>query len=87
MTDDDMREVARTENFKAGDTACIRCGAALHLYFNGGELDSVQCCGLVYRTEVQRTDLVVYEKTPRKQFSTEKPTAATSPRRRRSLEA
>ncbi len=64
MEDDEMREVARTENFDSGDTACIRCCKALHLYFNGGELDSKECCGLVYRTEVQRTDLVVYEKTP-----------------------
>lgn len=64
IKDDDMREVARQENFDSGDTACICCGKTLHLYFNGGALDSKECCGLVYRTEVQRTDLVVYEKTP-----------------------
>lgn len=64
MDDDDMEEVARTENFDAGDTPCIRCGNTLHLYYNGGELDSKECCGLIYRTEVQRVDLVVYEKTP-----------------------
>ena len=57
-----MKEIARTENFSTGDTNCIRCGKILHLYFNGGELDTVECCGLVYKTEVQRIDLVVYEK-------------------------
>ena len=61
MTDDEVREVARTENFEAGDTACVRCGKTVHLYFNDGAGDSKECCGLVYRTEVQRTDLVVYE--------------------------
>lgn len=57
-------EIARTENFESGPTACIRCGKMLHLHFNGGELDSTSCCGLLYRTEVQRTDLVVYEAAP-----------------------
>jgi hypothetical protein len=61
--DDETREVARVENFDSGATNCIRCGKALYLFFNGGELDSVECCGLTYCTEVQQTDLVVYETT------------------------
>jgi hypothetical protein len=58
----EAREIARVEHFDSGDTQCIRCGKTLHLYFNGGELDSVKCCGLTYMTETQRIDLVVYEK-------------------------
>ena len=55
------REVLRIWHFDSGDTKCIRCGKTLHLNWNGGELDEKSCCGLTYRTEVQRTDLVVYE--------------------------
>ena len=57
----EAHEVARVEGFEDGDTQCLRCGKTLHLYFNGGELDIKQCCGLTYRTEAQRIDLVVYE--------------------------
>ena len=60
----ELREFARVEGFESGDTQCLRCGKTLHLYFNGGELDSVECCGMTYKTEVIRIDLVVYEKSP-----------------------
>jgi hypothetical protein len=55
------REVQRVEGFTAGDIACLRCGKSVHLFFNGGELDSAECCGLVYRTEHVRIDLVIEE--------------------------
>jgi hypothetical protein len=54
-------EIKRIENFESGDTNCIKCGKVLHLWFNGGELDSVECCGLQYKTEAQQIDLVVYD--------------------------
>jgi hypothetical protein len=60
---DEDREIARVEGFSCGRTPCIRCGKTLHLYYNGGELDSVECCGLTYKTETQRVDLVVYERS------------------------
>lgn len=60
-TTEEPREVSRVEDFESGDTQCIRCGKTLRLHWNGGELDEKRCCGLTYRTEVQRTDLVVYE--------------------------
>ena len=28
--------------------ACPCCRKALHLWFNGGELDRVECCGMIY---------------------------------------
>lgn len=52
-------EVHRVPDFLSGDTQCIRCGKTLHLYFNGGELDSRTCCGLEYAQESRGYDLVV----------------------------
>ena len=55
------REIKRVPHFSDGDVECLRCGKTLHLYYNGGELDFVRCCGLVYRTEHVQTDLVIEE--------------------------
>lgn len=58
------KEIKRVENFDEGDVSCVKCGKVLHLYYNGGEMDEVRCCGLIYRTEIQKVDLVVYEPLP-----------------------
>ncbi len=55
-------EFHRVEGFSDGDTACMKCGKQFHMYWNGGELDTHLCCGLTYKTEHVRTDLVVYSK-------------------------
>ena len=55
------REIQRIEDFEDGDFACLKCGKKLHLYFNGGELDRRECCGMFYQTEYLRVDLVIYE--------------------------
>ena len=56
-----LKEVKRIEDFESGEYVCS-CGEEFTLYFNGGELDQHVCkCGLIYRTECQRIDLVVYE--------------------------
>lgn len=48
-------EVHRIADFgESGDVDCLTCGKKLHLYFNGGELDQRECCGLIYRTECQQ---------------------------------
>lgn len=59
------REIERVEGVGANSIAveCRRCGSERTLYFNGGELDEFRCCGLTYRTEHVRIDLVVYEET------------------------
>jgi len=55
-----MKEIKRIAYFDSGEVIC-KCGAKFNLYFNGGELDSYQCiCGLFYKTESRRVDLVVY---------------------------
>lgn len=56
------KEIKRIPNWESGDTNCIKCGKKLTLYFNGGELDSQECCGLYYKTEYQQIDLVIKEK-------------------------
>lgn len=56
--------VHRIEDFDSGDVACRECGRTLHLFWNGGELDAVECCGRTYRTEHVRVDLVVYQQPP-----------------------
>lgn len=58
--------IKRIENWSSGDINCLRCGEELHLFFNGGELDSVECCGLTYETQCQRIDLIISEETPKK---------------------
>lgn len=55
-----MQEVKRIKNFESGDIVCP-CGEKFTLWFNGGELDQHECkCGLIYKTEAQSIDLVVY---------------------------
>lgn len=55
-------EVGRVEDFDEGDFTCLGCGKVFTLYYNGGELDSNECCGYTYRTEHQGTDLVIYHR-------------------------
>lgn len=40
---------------------CPKCGKHHTLYFNGGELDKVECCGIVWCTEIKAVDLVMIE--------------------------
>jgi len=55
-----VNEIKRIENFESGEVVC-QCGEKFTLFFNGGELDEFQCkCGLLYKTEYQRIDLVIY---------------------------
>lgn len=60
-----MQEIIRVKNFSHGDVECIKCKNQLRLYFNGGELDQVECCGHVYATEHAAIDLVIYKKEER----------------------
>ena len=59
-----MRELIRKTHWEEGDPECLRCCEPVPLYFNGGELDRKECCGLIYQTEHVQIDLVVYEKEP-----------------------
>lgn len=59
--DGGYEEVERVQNFAGGAVRCIGCGHYLYLYYNGGELDSATCCDYVYRTEIERVDLVIYK--------------------------
>lgn len=58
----EMKEIKRVAGFSSGDFPCIRCGKAVTLYFNGGELDSSECCGLTYKTEATDYHLSILEK-------------------------
>lgn len=53
--------VRRIKRFDSGAIDCIVCNKSLHLYWNGGELDQVKCCDILYRTEHQEIDLVIYD--------------------------
>lgn len=46
-------------DFDSGDVQCRGCGRVIHLYFNGGELDTARCCGYLYRTEATGYQLVI----------------------------
>lgn len=52
---DEQRELHREEWKRNGDVAfgvsCRVCGREMALWFNGGELDRRECCGLEYRLE------------------------------------
>lgn len=56
-------EIRREEDIKFNgnvfSTKCIKCGKEIELWFNGGELDERQCCGLMYSTEINKIDLVI----------------------------
>ncbi len=56
-----MAEISRVENWTSGSVTCPRCGNTFTLYFNGGELDEVRCCGLKFYQEAIRYDLVISE--------------------------
>jgi hypothetical protein len=43
----------------SGEVTCRGCGRLIHLWFNGGELDVVTCCGRRYRSEVIGYQLVI----------------------------
>lgn len=60
MSDTKEREM-RTADVAHGDisSTCFGCGRAIHLFFNGGELDGMRCCGYEYRLELVRIDFVV----------------------------
>ena len=53
-------EIKRIPDFGEGDIACMGCGRKLRLYFNGGELDEIVCCGYHYETVHTQIDLVIY---------------------------
>ena len=55
------REIYRLKDWRKGELPCLRCGKAVMLWWNGGELDHTECCGLWYETEHVRVDLVVSE--------------------------
>jgi hypothetical protein len=58
-----MIEVKRVENVPTNtawyDSKCIVCRKKFTLFFNGGELDSHDCCGHTYKLEVPRIDFVI----------------------------
>lgn len=54
-----MKEIKRVANWWSGDYPCERCGKVLTLYYNGGELDFKECCGLTYQTVEVQVDLVI----------------------------
>ena len=60
-----MHEIHR-ENDVAVDpvfrTNCLTCGEVVDLWYNGGELDWKECCGLFYRLEAPKINFVVEAK-------------------------
>ena len=64
MTD----EIERIENVgcETYKTKCRRCEKEIDLYFNGGELDSTNCCGLRYSLDAPQIDFVVEEERAQK---------------------
>lgn len=59
-----MREIERfTNRFLHGFESlnCLGCGKEIILEFNGGELDSSECCGYKYSGEHRQMDIVVYK--------------------------
>lgn len=61
-----MREYKRFSDWHKSDSwsgvfVCLHCGKHLFFHFNGGELHEEECCGHIYKTEIQRVDMVVYE--------------------------
>jgi hypothetical protein len=56
-----MKEVYRLQDFDAGPIRCVKCKRRLMMWWNAGRLDFKSCCGLIYRQEHVKTDLVIYE--------------------------
>ena len=47
-----MKEISREIVFDMPITKnCLKCGKEIVLYFNGGELDDTECCGLYYNLQ------------------------------------
>lgn len=60
-----MAEISRrrlADDDWAPTVPCTRCGKPVRLFFNGGELDQQECCGVVYRTEIMAVDLVIADR-------------------------
>lgn len=55
-----MSIIKRVEDFGSGKVNCLTCDKQLTLEFNGGELDRVTCCGLIYETVIIQVDLVIH---------------------------
>lgn len=52
-------EVEIRPGFDSGDVQCLGCGRTFHLWYNGGELDSEDCCGYTYATQAVDYQLVI----------------------------
>ena len=57
----EIKRISNWDNGSGGNVNCLKCGKLLTLYFNGGELDQLRCCGLVYYTIHTQIDLVIAE--------------------------
>jgi len=49
------------EEYASVKIKCLGCGETKTLWYNGGELDSLSCCGYDYDLESRGTDLVVWK--------------------------
>lgn len=56
MSERRVRAVDMSSCYK---TECVVCGKPIELYFNGGELDERQCCGVSYSLEAPTIDFVI----------------------------
>lgn len=63
-----MSDIEATEEFREEvevgnwhDSVCRSCGKAIHLAWNGGELDHKVCCGYEYALEHGQVFFVVYK--------------------------
>lgn len=66
-----MTEIIRLKNrfLKGSETLyCLNCGKELILEYNGGELDSRECCGYTYSAEHRQVDIVVSKNLRAGQF-------------------
>lgn len=55
----EVKRVTKVSVVPQYETVCDVCGVAIVLRFNGGELDSVPHCGLVYKLDYAQIDFVV----------------------------
>jgi hypothetical protein len=49
------------EDGPAEEIKCIKCGARIVLWYNGGELDWKDCCGVRYRGESKGYQIIAEE--------------------------